>query len=493
MRKCGILLPITALPSHYGIGCFSHEAYEFVDFLQRAGQSYWQILPLGPTSVGDSPYQSFSTFAGNPYFVDLEGLIKLGLLTKEECDRAGLGTNTGLINYQVQYKMRIPLLKKAHQSFTGGAAYHAFVGANRHWLADYALFMALKEQFEGAPWHTWPEDLRNRKASALVRAGEQLAKEVDFWQFVQFTFFTQWQALKVYANQRGVAIIGDLPIYVSHDSADVWANPSLFRLTTEGLPTHVAGCPPDGFSKDGQLWGNPLYRWEYHKQHGYDWWRKRLAHALSLYDVVRLDHFRGFESYYAIPFGHKTARHGRWEKGPGKDLFEKTKNLLGTGKIIAEDLGFITPAVEELLKNCGFPGMKVLQFAFDARDGDQTGNLPHGYPSHTVAYTGTHDNQTLVSWFATISPKEQQQVRTYLGDTHTPNGCIYKPLIARLLATNAKLCIIPLQDYLGLTDTARINTPSTLGNNWQWRVNPTRLTRSLQKEIYTLTKLYDRL
>ena len=491
MKQSGVLCPIFSLPSPYGIGSFSKEAYDFVDFLQGAGQRVWQILPLGPTSVGDSPYQSFSTFAGNPYFVDLDTLIQEGLLTKEECKKA-LGTYGGEIDYKAQYEKRIPLLKKAYGRFTPTKEYQTFVKTHRHWLADYSLFMALKTHFHGAPFPMWEEPLRSRDPKALEEARKTLAKEIGFWEFVQYLFFTQWQGLKAYANQRNIKILGDLPIYVAPDSADVWANHHLFQLTKEGHPTFVAGCPPDGFSENGQLWGNPLYNWKAHKEENYEWWRSRITHALTLFDTVRLDHFRGFEAYYAIPFGEKTAKQGKWEQGPAEELFQALKDLLTPQNTVAEDLGFITQGVQTLLNSCGFPGMKVLQFAFDSRDKDQLGDLPHSYPQNCVAYTGTHDNQTLISWFATISHMEQQKVRTYLGDFYTPPSQMHKPLIARLLATNANLCIIPLQDYLGLDDTARINTPATLGNNWKWRFEKGALTPQLQKEMNALTKLYNR-
>ncbi len=491
MKQSGVLCPVFSLPSPYGIGCFSEEAYAFVDFLQGAGQQVWQLLPLGPTSVGDSPYQSFSTFAGNPYFVDLETLINQGLLTKQECEHA-LGNLWGEIDYQTQYEKRIPLLKKAYSRFTPHKEYEDFVQINRYWLADYSLFMALKEQFSGAPFPQWEEPLRTRNPKALEQARKTLKQEIGFWQFVQYLFFTQWQGLKTYANQKNITIMGDLPIYVAPDSADVWANPHLFQLTKEGQPTLVAGCPPDGFSPNGQLWGNPLYCWQQHKNQNYQWWRSRLTHALSLFDTVRLDHFRGFEAYYAIPFGAKNTKKGTWEQGPAEDLFHRLSDLLTPKNTVAEDLGFITPQVQTLLATCGFPGMKVLQFAFDARDNHQTEDFPHNYPQNCVAYTGTHDNQTLLSWFSSISPKEQQLVRTYLGDFYTPNNQMHKPLIARLLATNANLTIVPLQDFFGLTDTARINTPSTLGANWKWRFGKEDLTPALQQEIITLTKLYNR-
>ena len=367
MRASGILLPVFSLPSKHGIGCFSKEAYQWVDFLQKAGQKYWQILPLGPTSYGDSPYQSFSTFAGNPYFIDLEMLVKQKLLTRKEVNECDLGDDPQDIDYGKQYENRMPLLKKAYRRSLKeeDPAFAAFRKENGWWLEDYSLFMAVKDIFEGASWDQWAEDIRYRWDNAMYYYRENYAEEIGFYAWLQYLFFREWKALKSYANEKGVEIIGDIPIYVAYDSADVWAHPELFQLNGERKPSAVAGCPPDGFSADGQLWGNPLYQWEYHKNTGYDWWVKRIERCFTLYDVVRIDHFRGFDEYYSIPAGDKTAVNGHWEKGPGIGLFNVIRERLGERNIIAEDLGYMTDSVRKLVKDSGYPNMKVLEFAFD--------------------------------------------------------------------------------------------------------------------------------
>ena len=494
-REAGILLPISSLPSEYGIGCFSQEAYDFVDWLRDAGQTYWQILPLGPTSFGDSPYQSFSTFAGNPYFICLEDLIREGLLTRAECDAAAFGRRSDWIDYKLLYENRYPLLRKAYErsGISHNPEYLRFVEENRWWLSDYALFMALKGYFQGQCWNQWPEDIRLRWGFAMDYYRRELYFEIEFQQFLQFHFFRQWWKLKAYANSRGIRIIGDIPIYVSMDSADAWANPELFQLDETLTPIAVAGCPPDGFSAKGQLWGNPLYRWEHHRQTGYDWWLSRLWYCFRLYDVTRIDHFRGFDAYYSIPYGSEDAVIGHWEKGPGLELFQTMKRHLGEPEIIAEDLGYMTDSVRQLVQDCGFPGMKVLEFAFDARDSSSTSDyLPHNYTENCVVYTGTHDNETLVGWFDSILEAERQMAREYLADHLTPKEELYRQFIVLVLRSCARMCIIPLQDYLGLDNRARINKPSTVGSNWRWRVGQEVLTRELQQQILTLTRRYGR-
>ena len=496
MHSSGILLPVTSLPSEYGIGCFSQSAYDFIDWLKSSGQSYWQILPLCPTGFGDSPYQSFSTFAGNPYMISLKELIKEGLLTKEECDSLDFGDKENYIDYKKQYENRFKLLNTAYKrsNIQNDDKYTKFISENNYWLYDYSLFMALKYKFKQSVWNTWPQDIRQRKAEAIEKYSKELKEEIEFWNFVQYKFYSQWNKLKAYANKNNISIIGDIPIYVSYDSADVWANPKLFELDENALPINVAGCPPDGFSKKGQLWGNPLYNWEVHKKSDYEWWIKRLEYSFKLYDVLRIDHFRGFDEYYSIEYGSEDATLGKWRKGPGAELFKKAKEELGERNIIAEDLGFITDSVKGLLNECGFPGMKILEFAFDSRDtGTSNDYLPHNYPKNCVAYTGTHDNQTLSSWFKTISDAEQKAVREYLKDYYTPDSEIHLPLIALIMRSAASLCIIPIQDWLGLSDDARINTPSTLGTNWRWRLNKVQLTDSIKKEIYNMTKTYGRI
>lgn len=495
-RAAGILLAISSLPSKYGIGCFSKSAYDFVDWLKDAGQTYWQILPLCPTSYGDSPYQSFSTFAGNPYFISLEALIEEGVLTQEECDSADFGDDPTDIDYEKLYNTRYPLLRKAYErsKISENAAYQQFVQENNWWLSDYALFMAIKDRFDGKPWTDWPEDIRLRWGFAMEYYRRELYYDIEFQQYLQFKFFAQWRALKAYANSKGIKIVGDIPIYVAMDSADTWSHPELFQLDERNVPTAVAGCPPDGFSAIGQLWGNPLYRWEYHRETGYAWWLSRLWFCFQLYDVTRIDHFRGFDEYYSIPYGAETAMNGWWTKGPGLELFRTVEQHLGWHEIIAEDLGYVTDSVRQLVRDSGFPGMKVLEFAFDSRDtGSANDYLPHNYIENCVAYTGTHDNETIVSWFDTIMKEEREAARQYLCDQHTPKKYLYKSFIALVMRSTAKSCIIPMQDWLGLDNSARMNKPSTVGINWRWRVSEEVLSEELQEEILQVTRRYGRM
>ena len=495
-RAAGILMPISSLPSEYGIGCFSKSAYEFVDWLKKAGQSYWQILPLGPTSYGDSPYQSFSTFAGNPYFIDLDTLIEEGVLTKKECDAVGWGRAKGSIDYKKIYEGRYPLLRKAYErsKVQENTEYQKFVEENSWWLSDYALFMAVKDRFGGVEWKQWADDIKLRWGPAMDYYREELYFDIEFQQYMQFKFYEQWMKLKAYANKKGIQIIGDIPIYVAMDSADTWAHPELFQLDEENVPVAVAGCPPDGFSATGQLWGNPLYRWGYHRETGYQWWLSRLSYVFRLYDVVRIDHFRGFDEYFSIPYGAETAVDGHWEKGPGIELFWRVREALGEKPVIAEDLGYVTDTVRDLVRDSGFPGMKVLEFAFDSRDsGCANDYLPHNYPENSVAYTGTHDNETLVGWWGSISKEEQKLTREYLCDTYTPEKELYKSLISLVMRSAAKLCVIPMQDYLGLDNRYRMNTPSTVGTNWKWRIRKNQLSVKLQKEIHGIALRYGRM
>ena len=489
-RASGILLPVFSLPSPYGIGCFSKEAREFIDQLAKAGQSYWQILPLGPTGFGDSPYQAFSTFAGNPYFIDPVTLVEEGLLTKKECDTCCPMGAEGAIDYEKQYKTRFTLLKKAFDRFVPDAAYSKFVEENAYWLEDYSLFMAIKDNHNGVCWTQWEAPLKKHDSEALAVQKVLLSHRVDFYCFQQYMFDRQWKALKAYANEKGIKIIGDIPIYVSLDSSDAWANPELFAFDEECVPTAVAGCPPDAFSATGQLWGNPLYRWEYHEKTGYAWWITRLKHCFEIYDVVRIDHFRGFESYYSIPYGDETAENGHWEKGPGMKLFNAVNAALGEQEIIAEDLGYLTQEVLDLLKDSGYPGMKIMEFAFDPRE---AGNyLPHTYTKHCVAYTGTHDNNTLLAWLDELDEEAIAFMDEYMGSGgHAKEEKVWD-VIRLTLACVADLAVIPMQDYLVLGKEARINQPSTLGSNWTWRMASGAFTDELAEKIGHLTEIFER-
>lgn len=470
MRKCGVLCPVFSLPSPYGIGTFGKSAYEFVDQLEKAGQSYWQILPLGQTGYGDSPYQSFSTFAGNPYFVDLDMLKEEGLLKDRECELVEVCENPAYIDYEKMYYSRYKVLRLAFARFHAEQEkrYAKFVKKNSHWLEDYALYMAVKDYFGGKPFTEWDGDIRLRKKKAIARYKELLASEIDFYKFMQYCFSRQWKKLKKYANKKGIEIIGDIPIYVAFDSADTWANPQMFQLDDAGLPIAVAGCPPDCFALTGQLWGNPLYDWNYHKQTGYAWWMKRIAHCYELYDVVRIDHFRGFESYYAIPYGDPTAEFGHWEKGPGYALFEKMKETLGECKVIAEDLGFLTDEVRELVKKTGYPGMKIIEFAFSRFEDSEY--LPINYKRNSIVYTGTHDNETAAGWLKGLSKEDKKFVKEYC-HCYRDKGLV-EALIRLAMMSVSETAVIPIQDYLELDNAARINTPSTLGENWKWRLFP---------------------
>ena len=500
-RRCGVLLPVSSIPSDYGIGTFSKQAYEFVDFLAQAGQSFWQMLPLGPTSYGDSPYQSFSTFAGNPYFIDIDALIENGWLTRKDADRCDFGSSQEYVDYDKMYRSRFELLRKAYvnsglsEKSTHKAKeelrldYEQFCRDSAEWLDDYALYMTLKNVYDGQGWNQWPKEIRLRTADAMKKAREKYTDETGFYRFQQYLFQRQWHALKAYANEKNVEIIGDIPIYVAFDSADTWANPELFQLDSDNVPVAVAGCPPDAFSATGQLWGNPLYRWDYHQKTGFAWWMKRIGHCFDLYDVVRIDHFRGFDEYYAIPYGEPTAEHGSWQKGPGYELFRTMKEKLGDRRVIAEDLGFLTPSVIRLVKKTGYPGMKILQFAFDSRE--ESDYLPHNYDHNCVVYTGTHDNDTMLGWYRNTNRSDVRFAKRYL-NIHSNKDVAWE-FIRSALASVADTAIIPRQDYLNLGSEARINTPSTLGNNWKWRMEKDACTQELAKRMYDFARLYGRL
>ncbi len=492
MRKAGILMPLFSLPSPYGIGTMGAQAYQFIDFLAQGGQSYWQLLPVGPTGYGDSPYQSFSSFAGNPYFIDLDLLAQDGLLEPEEYQNADWGGDAGSVSYELLYAHRFPVLRLACKRLRAreSGALAAFCHEQAEWLDDYALFMALKDRQGGASWFTWPAPLRLREAKAMDGARKELSEDIAFWQSVQYLFFRQWSAMKAYTGQKGVAIIGDLPIYASGDSADVWSHPEEFQLDENGKPTEVSGCPPDGFSADGQLWGNPLFDWDHMRETGYRWWLRRIAFQFTLYDTLRIDHFRGFDSYYAIPYGDTTAQNGRWRPGPGLAFFEAVRKALGEKDIIAEDLGFLTPSVRQLVQDTGYPGMKVLELAFDSRDATDD-YLPHRYTPRCVAYTGTHDNDTIQGWMHTAPPEDVAAAKAYLRLSEAEG--YHWGMMRSAWASAADLAIIQFQDLLGLGSEARINTPATLGHNWRWRTRPGSYDGMLAQSVRREMEVYRRM
>ena len=503
MRESGILMPVSSLPGPYGIGCFGKEAFEFVDFLAQAGQKIWQILPLSPTGYGDSPYQSCSAFAGNPYFIDLDTLKEEGLLTAAQLKAEKWGTDPKEVDYGTLYVSRFKVLRTAYAAWRKQCAglhgcayyfpddYYAFTLANEEWLDDYALYMALKAANGMKNWVEWDKPYRLRDRKALAAFAAENEEEIGFWKFVQYKFAAQWQAVKAYANKKDVQILGDIPIYVSADSVDAWVGGALFELDADGGFARVAGCPPDYFSADGQLWGNPIYDWDCMARQtpAFSWWGDRMAHALRLYDVVRIDHFRGFAGYYAIPYGNKTAEGGRWRTGPGYALFAAIKKKLGEPRIIAEDLGFLTDDVNALLRKCGYPGMKVLEFGFDSRDGGDY--RPHGYPVNSIAYVGTHDNEPVNGWMATAAPEDVARAVRYLNLTKQEG--YHWGMMRGIWASAAELSIVQAQDLLGLGHEARMNTPSTLGGNWCWRAKRGAFNDRLAVKLHDLTELYGRL
>ena len=490
-RSCGILLPVFALPSPYGIGTLGQAAYDFVDFLRQAGQSWWQMLPLGPTGYGDSPYQSFSSYAGNPYFIDLDLLRRDGLLTAQEIASLAWGSDPARVDYAALYENRFVLLQKAAERgwARDRAEVQLFARQNAQWLPDYALYMAVKRHFDEKPWTQWPDEaIRLRKPEAMAQYRQMLASDICMFTYSQFLFFRQWNALREYAHEQGVGIIGDLPIYVSMDSADVWAEPAFCQLDSDGYPTETAGVPPDCFSRDGQLWGNPLYRWEAMKADGYGWWIRRVDGAAKLYDMLRIDHFRGFESYWAVPYGDTTAKNGHWVKGPGMDLVQVLLNWFPQMQFIAEDLGFLTPEVRELLADSGLPGMKVLEFAFDSRE--PSNYLPHLYTPHCVCYTGTHDNAPLPAWKEEADPDDLALAVQYLG-LNEEEG-FHWGVLRGGMSSVAELFMAQMQDYLGLGAESRINTPGEPVGNWQWRLHPGQLTAALSRRMAHMARLYGR-
>lgn len=479
-RSAGVLLSITSLPSPYGIGTIGKEARKFADFLKASGQKIWQILPVGPTSYGDSPYQSFSTYAGNPYMIDLDTLCDEGLITKEELDSYDWGDDDGKVDYEKIYNNRFEVLRTAYKNFKMGdqKKFSSFKRKNCKWLKNYALYMAVKKSFDMASWLEWPdEEIKMHEEKAVEHYQRKYKDEVDFWKFVQFKFYEQWESFRAYVNGLGIKILGDMPIYVAMDSADTWANPEIFQLYDDGDPIAVAGCPPDYFSATGQLWGNPLYDWDAMKKDNYSWWVSRIQNMLHLVDIVRIDHFRGFDTYWQIPYGADNAIGGKWVKGPGLDLFNEIEKRLGKLPIIAEDLGTLTPDVEKLRDDCGFPGMKILQFAFNdnpwSDESARNDYLPDNYKTEKcVVYTGTHDNDTTVGVLSSSAEQYRINIASYFGmDKNASVKDISLRLVQAAFQSKAEYCIIPLQDVYCLGSEARMNTPSTTGANWSWRMD----------------------
>ncbi len=489
MRSSGILMHLTSLPSPYGIGTMGKAAYDFVDFLSRADQSYWQILPLTPTGYGNSPYQSCSSYAGNPYLIDLDLLVKEKLLKKEEILAFSWGEDETRVDFGAMYENRMQVLKMAFRRFRPNGDYEAFLAENP-WLKDHCLFLAIKENMGGKPWQDWPENLKKRNKKALEKMEAQLSEELSFHFFLQYQFARQWQALRSYAHDKGICIIGDVPIYVPLDSADVWTQPKLFQLDKDLHPKQVAGCPPDAFTEDGQLWGNPIYDWKKHKATGYAWWMARLGAAAKLYDVIRIDHFRGFESFWSVPAGDATAKNGCWVKGPGHDFIQALHKNLPEQPFIAEDLGYLTPEVRQLQLDSGYPGMKVIEFAFDSRE--ESDYLPHRYTEDSVCYTGTHDNVTVRQWFQEAAPEDVAVAKAYLG-LNKEEGYTWG-MIRGGMSSVSKLFVAQMQDYLGLGKEGRMNFPGTLSDdNWTWRAKKGFASKKLADKIYAVTKRYGRI
>ena len=489
MRSCGILMHISSLPSPYGIGTFGAEAEKFADWLKEAGQKYWQVLPIGPTGYGDSPYQPFSSFAGNPLLIDLDELVEHGYLAKKSLDNSDYGADPSYVDFDIVNRNKTALLREAFAGFTDDVGYTSFVIEEQDWLDDYALFMALKDKFGGRPWSDWDDDIKLREPEAVKRWTEELKDDIKFYKFVQYIFYRQWDRFHRYCNKNGIQLIGDIPIYCALDSADVWCQPELFQLDSDRVPTVAAGFPPDAFSADGQLWGNPIYDWDRMKLDNYRWWVGRIGFAKKIYDIVRIDHFIGFNSYYAIPFGSKTAHGGKWCEGPKYDLFRVIKQETGNGGIIAEDLGIITPPVRKLLRQAAYPGMKVLQFAFDP-SGDSE-YLPQNYKSQNCAvYTSTHDNDTAAGWFNDLDRNTKRFVKEYLGIRKAAE--LPRAFIDIAWKSTANIAMTTIQELQGFGTEARINVPSTVGNNWRWRTLKEDFTDENAEYLKRLTEITNR-
>ena len=491
-RSSGILMPMSALPSNYGIGTMGKCAYKFVDFLKAAGQKYWQLLPLGPTSYGDSPYSSFSTFAGNPYFIDLDMLVKDGLLKSSELKRFDWGGDPAHVEYGRIYDSRFKVLRLAYSCGASvlAAELDRFRRDNASWLENYALYMSLKAHFGMSGWTEWPEeDIRLHKHEAVEKYTALLSEDISFHVFIQYLFYRQWNALRDYAHENGVNFIGDIPIYVALDSADVWSEPHFFQLDENNVPLEVAGVPPDAFTDEGQLWGNPLYDWDAMRADGYGWWIRRIEGARKLYDVIRIDHFRGFESYWAVPYGEETAKNGHWKPGPGMGLVSVLMSWFHDLSFIAEDLGYVTPEVRKLLSDSGLPGMRILQFAFDAHG--ESDYLPHRCCSNSVCYIGTHDNDTVMGWLSTMSGDDRKFAERYMHITPDEGWCW--GMIRTGMSTVSDLFVMQMQDLLELPGSCRVNTPGTTGSNWQWRMLPGALDKKLSKRLRVYTETFRRI
>ena len=493
-RQSGVLMHISSLPGKYGIGSFGQSAYDFVDFLVRTKQRYWQILPLGTTSYGDSPYQSFSAFAGNTYFIDFDILIEEGLLNEADVKGADFGDDPRKVDYAKIFDARRPIMEKAVARFLKAddlSDYESFVKQNAAWLEVFAEYMAIKEHFDNLAWTEWPDEaIRRREAASLASYREKLADKLTYHRVTQYLFFKQWLRLKAYANEHHIEIVGDMPIYVAADSADVWAQPHFFKTDAVGKPTCVAGCPPDEFSETGQLWGNPIYDWEAMDKDGYAWWIERLRESFKIYDIVRIDHFRGFESYWEVPAGSETSASGKWVKGPDYKLFAAVKEALGDLNIIAEDLGFMTDEVIELRERTGFPGMKILQFAFNPDD--ESIDSPHLAPNNSVMYTGTHDNNTVLGWYKDeIDDATRQYMAQYTNRKEYET--VPHAMLRTIFASVSFMAIATMQDLLELDSAARMNYPSTIGGNWTWRMTAEELNPIVEGELYSLTKTYRRM
>ena len=493
-RQSGVLMHISSLPGKYGIGSFGQSAYDFVDFLVRTKQRYWQILPLGTTSYGDSPYQSFSAFAGNTYFIDFDILIEEGLLDEADVKGADFGDDPKKVDYAKIFDARRPIMEKAVARFLKAddlSDYESFVEQNAAWLEVFAEYMAIKEHFDNLAWTEWPDEaIRRREAASLASYREKLADKLTYHRVSQYLFFKQWLRLKAYANEHHIEIVGDMPIYVAADSADVWAQPHFFKTDAVGKPTCVAGCPPDEFSETGQLWGNPIYDWEAMDKDGYAWWIERLRESFKIYDIVRIDHFRGFESYWEVPAGSETSASGKWVKGPDYKLFAAVKEALGDLNIIAEDLGFMTDEVIELRERTGFPGMKILQFAFNPDD--ESIDSPHLAPNNSVMYTGTHDNNTVLGWYKDeIDDATRQYMAQYTNRKEYET--VPHAMLRTIFASVSFMAIATMQDLLELDSAARMNYPSTIGGNWTWRMTAEELNPIVEGELYSLTKTYRRM